>query len=308
MSNLAELQDGQYLHDAPLEIQGEIYNIQERIGSGGMAFVYRTLDAKGKRMVVKAYKSSLRKDVYQEITKGFDTRRQHPYVPNNALVYPHAGTASRAVVYDYVEGEPAYYDGMRKIEDRIREARMLLAKTMPTLHILINNGLIHRDMKPGNLLVWPGNEGVTVLDSDFLIEISRRKTSNLVFGTPLYYAPEQAAGEESATTDVFGLGATITYELMDYETKAIIDLGDQRLGANGLMISRQLSSLTEQADTQRKLLDLSRFPEDVRTEAHGLICALIAMLQPDPAARPKTLKEVMQLLSSTPNVSMHYGP
>lgn len=154
--------------------------------------------------------------------------------------------------------------------------------------------------------MWPEDEDVTILDPDFLTDLNRKKTLRDVFGTALYHAPEQAAGQESNTMDVFGLGSTITYEFMDYETKTTIDLGDQRLDSKDLMRHRQLSSLTKTADTQKKLLNLSRFPEEVRNEAHGLICALIAALQPDPAARPKTLKEILQLLNSTPNNTMNY--
>lgn len=107
MSNLAKLQEGQQLYDASMEIHGEIYNLKEMIGSGGTAFAYKALDAEGKTVVVKVYKNGLKNETYQEIARCFGNRRQHPYIANTALIYPHAGKESSAVVYNYVKGKPA---------------------------------------------------------------------------------------------------------------------------------------------------------------------------------------------------------
>ena len=109
----------------------------------------------------------------------------------------------------YVEGEP--------LSTRLKEAgRLGVAETMSivaqaadALHAAHHNGTVHRDVKPGNLIVKPNGAVILV---DFGVARSAAVTSvtglNAIVGTALYMAPEQVAkGNVTPATDIYALGA-----------------------------------------------------------------------------------------------------
>ncbi|MBO4210722.1 protein kinase [Micromonospora echinofusca] len=113
------------------------------------------------------------------------------------------------LVMEFVDGEPL----SRRIEAAgqlgVAETMSVVAQAAQALHAAHNRGIVHRDVKPSNLLVQP--DGTVVL-VDFGVARSTNVTSitstNAVPGTALYMAPEQAAGRPvSAATDIYALGA-----------------------------------------------------------------------------------------------------
>lgn len=99
-----------------------------------------------------------------------------------------------------------------------REAAELVAKLARTVHYAHQRGILHRDIKPGNILVDAGGEPhLTDFGLARLLEKESTITRTLeVFGTPSYMAPEQAAGENNQLTtgtDIYGLGAVLYYLL-----------------------------------------------------------------------------------------------
>ena len=100
----------------------------------------------------------------------------------------------------------------------IRQAAELIAKVARTVHYAHEHGILHRDIKPGNILLdQKGEPHLTDFGLARLIETESTVTRTLeVLGTPSYMAPEQAAGETtklSKATDVYGLGAVL-YQLL----------------------------------------------------------------------------------------------
>src|SRR5256885_6810979 len=100
----------------------------------------------------------------------------------------------------------------------IRRAVELIAKVARTVHYAHEHGILHRDIKPGNILLdAKGEPHLTDFGLARLVETESSVTHTLdVIGTPSYMAPEQAVGNNAAVssvTDVYGLGAVL-YQLL----------------------------------------------------------------------------------------------
>ena len=100
----------------------------------------------------------------------------------------------------------------------IRQAAELIAKVARTVHYAHEHGILHRDIKPGNILLdQKGEPHLTDFGLARLVETESTVTrTKEVLGTPSYMAPEQAVGETrklTSATDVYGLGAVL-YQLL----------------------------------------------------------------------------------------------
>src|SRR6059036_2604029 len=100
----------------------------------------------------------------------------------------------------------------------IRQAAELIAKVARTVHYAHEHGILHRDIKPGNILLdTKGEPQLTDFGLARLVEAESTVTrTKEVMGTPSYMAPEQAVGNNAAVggaTDVYGLGAVL-YQLL----------------------------------------------------------------------------------------------
>src|SRR5438093_8385979 len=109
-------------------------------------------------------------------------------------------------------------EGARREPMPIRRAVELIAKVAHTVHYAHEHGILHRDIKPGNILLdQKGEPHLTDFGLARLVEADSTVTGTKeVLGTPSYMAPEQAAGETtklSKATDVYGLGAVL-YQLL----------------------------------------------------------------------------------------------
>src|SRR5437763_8030783 len=107
---------------------------------------------------------------------------------------------------------------VRRTPMPIRQAVELIAKIARTVHYAHEHGILHRDIKPGNILLdAKGEPHLTDFGLARLVESESSVTHTLdVLGTPSYMAPEQAAGNNAAVgsvTDVYGLGAVL-YQLL----------------------------------------------------------------------------------------------
>ena len=194
------------------------YQIVEEIGRGGMARVYRAYQPQLERWVALKVLTT-RGTSSREFLKRF--RREAKAIA--ALRHPNILT-----IYDYGEEKGIAYIVMEYVDGGTLKARLtegpmewpdVATLVIPIGHALTyahSQGIIHRDVKPGNVLLartdWP-------LLADFgLVKLLGRQQDitkpGTSIGTPAYLSPEQAAGEEvDHRSDVYGLGIVL-YELL----------------------------------------------------------------------------------------------
>lgn len=201
------------------EIINRKYILQELIGTGGMAHVYRAETVSGhKTVAVKLLKEEFLND--RELLRRFSKegkasqRLQHDNIVSALDVGEYNGVPY--IVFEYVEG--------RTIEDIIREkgrlsiqeATALCSQMMDALQYAHEHGIIHRDIKPQNILV--NEHGIAKL-ADFGIAREVSATTHTfdgknVIGSVHYISPEQARGENvSEASDIYSAGITL-YEML----------------------------------------------------------------------------------------------
>jgi serine/threonine-protein kinase len=219
------------------------YVLGDRLGSGGMSTVYRAQDRVLERTVaVKVLAEHLSDD--EKFVARF--RREALAVaklvhPNIVQVYDTGVDAGRHfIVMEYVEGRSGAQLLQRDGALEPATAVEIAAQACAGLEYAHRMGIIHRDVKPGNLMVIGGPAGgppeMTVKLADFGIaraaEQTRLTQVGSVVGTAAYLSPEQSRGEEATPiSDVYSLGV-VTYQLLTarlpYEGNSLAELAIRR--------------------------------------------------------------------------------
>ncbi|HLZ62009.1 MAG TPA: protein kinase [Ktedonosporobacter sp.] len=208
-----------------IEVLGERYQLQDPIGRGGMATIYRGRDIRMDRIVA----IKVLREVYSTDPK-FVTRFQREAKAASALQHPNI-----VQVYDYGQSDGSYFIVMELVEGtdlrRYLRSRGVLAidRAIIIAHDVAlglgaahRRNIVHRDVKPQNVLV--GRDGSIKL-TDFGIasvykdiNAERLTTTGMTLGTVQYYAPEQAQGEiVNPAADVYALGI-VMYEMLTGRT------------------------------------------------------------------------------------------
>ncbi|MGF1424895.1 serine/threonine-protein kinase [Kitasatospora sp. LaBMicrA B282] len=196
----------------PSEIGG--YRLEDRLGAGGMGVVYRGRSVSGRQVAVKVIRPELAEH------PEFRTRFRHE-VDAARLV----SGAFTAPVLDADADAPApwlatSYIAAPSLADRVarqgpltapavRQLATGLAEALRDIHRV---GLVHRDLKPGNVLL--ADDGPRVIDFGIAraFEGTQLTTAGVVVGTPPYMAPEQfRLSTATPATDVFALGSVLAY-------------------------------------------------------------------------------------------------
>jgi outer membrane protein assembly factor BamB len=192
------------------------YVIERRLGAGGMGVVYLARTVAGRQVAVKVIRREYAED------PGFRTRFRREAAAARRV----SGAFTAPVVDAEPEGDPPWlatlYVPGGSLTDRLdregplpaREAARVGAQLAEALQDIHRCGLVHRDLKPGNVLL--AGDGVRVIDFGIsrALSASRRLTeSGEVLGSPPFMAPEQltGSGEVTEAADVFALGAVVAF-------------------------------------------------------------------------------------------------
>jgi Tol biopolymer transport system component/tRNA A-37 threonylcarbamoyl transferase component Bud32 len=197
------------------------YRIERELGQGGMATVYLAEDLRHRRKVaVKVLRPELAATLgserfFREIEVA--ARLQHPHI----LPLHDSGEAGGFLYYvmPYVEGESLRERLLRQRELPVHDAVKILIEIVDALAYAHSRGVVHRDIKPDNVLL----SGRHALVTDFGVakavsEATGRQqltTAGVALGTPAYMAPEQAAADPHIDhrVDIYAVGV-VGYELL----------------------------------------------------------------------------------------------
>jgi serine/threonine protein kinase/TolB-like protein/Tfp pilus assembly protein PilF len=259
------------------------YELVEEIGRGGQGVVYRARQ-KSLNRIVALKVIGLGQWATKANVKRFRLEAEAAASLEHPCIVP---------IYEVGERDGACYFSMKFVEGgqldevvrrepmSIRCAVKLIVKVARTVHYAHEHGILHRDIKPGNVLLDAKGEPLL---TDFglarLVETESTVTHTMeVLGTPSYMAPEQAVGSNAAvgsTTDVYGIGAVL-YQLVTghppfaggttYETiKLLLDSEPRQPRMLNPKVDRDLSTICLKClekDPQRRYASALALAEDL---------------------------------------------
>lgn len=203
-------------------ILGDRYKVDKRIGIGGMASVYKAEDMQlGREVAIKIIHESLSgDDVFLKQFHNEAHAAANMSHPNIVMVHDIGQYDARYyMVMEYVEGPTLKEIILEYKNDSefmpVERVLNLIIQVCHGLGYAHRSGLVHCDMKPQNILVTADDKAkITDFGISRAVSEATRSGSDVVWGTPQYFSPEQAAGEPpSPASDVYSIGI-IMYEML----------------------------------------------------------------------------------------------
>jgi hypothetical protein len=257
------------------QLVGGRFRVVRKAAAGGMGQIFRAVDeANGETVAIK-----------QIAALGAEKRFEREAEVLAAIVHPgvvrHVAHGEGYLVMEWVEGETLAH----RLEERgltAREALVAIGGAAAALGEVHRRGVVHRDVKPANLL-FPEEGGLALKVIDFGIALRSDRHGALtqtgyLMGTPGYMSPEQIRGGElDARADVFALGCVL-YECLT---------------------GRPAFSAAQFLGTRAKVLfddpePAQRFAPEIPAELDALVSRLLAK---EPALRPHDATEIAALLA-----------
>jgi serine/threonine protein kinase len=295
------------------ELFADRYQLERRLGVGGMATVQLAFDTRLERYVaVKLLAEHLAED------SSFVSRFKREALAAARLVHPNIVqvfdfgsdrlSGRQFIVMEFVDGQSC----AELLRDRgpmpPRDAVEILTQSCRGLDYAHRNGVVHRDVKPGNLLV--NTDGVVKL-ADFGIAKAAEQSDitkvGSVLGTAAYLSPEQARGEPAGpASDLYALGV-VSFQLMagrlPYEAASLTELARQqesgpppRLGDFARDVPPALAAAVARAlarDPERRYADAAEMEDALRDGLAG-----IAHTEDLDATRALPQEEATRMLST----------
>ncbi|MBN2002661.1 MAG: SUMF1/EgtB/PvdO family nonheme iron enzyme [Anaerolineae bacterium] len=284
------------------------YTILEKIGQGGMAEVYKGRHVGLQRLVaIKFLGRAL--DIDERVTQRFQREAQAIAAmrhPNIVQVHDFGSfEGGHYLVMEYVEGTDLRQEMNRRAQenhpftpDEIINLARQIAFALDYAH---EQGVIHRDVKPGNILIT--RDGQAILGDFGLVMLRNRisqATLGTTFGTPEYIAPEQATDSRAAVpqSDIYALGGVI-YEMvtgeLPFEADSAISLALKHIQEDPIPPRRHNPRLP-QAVEDVILRALAKNPRQRYATAQEFVDALQQAWRtgtPPPAVTPSAFDETL---------------
>jgi serine/threonine-protein kinase len=207
----------------------EGFEIIRKLGEGGMGIVYEAMDRTlRRRCALKQMRDHIASDPRQRrrFLREASTvaSLRHPNIVEIHSAFESEGQLY--LVFEFVAGE-CLNERLERGALPPNEAVALLRQMARALDYAHAKGVIHQDLKPGNIMV--SNEGAKVMDFGIARQTDARTplttTTGEIVGTPFYMAPEQESGEPVKQSDIFALGVC-AYEMLSgrrpFETVACL--------------------------------------------------------------------------------------
>jgi serine/threonine protein kinase len=261
--------------------------VTEMLGVGGMGSVYKARDTRLDRFVaLKVLRKELSADPLEAARLEQEARATASINHPNVVQVYSAGHAHGQIYLVMELVDRGSLDDLMAEKTRVPEAEALAAGIQAArgLQAAHEKGLIHRDVKPANILF---GEGQTAKIGDFGLAIAaeqKAEAQNEIWGTPYYVAPERLNNEaEDFRSDIYSLGATLFHAI-----------------AGQPPIEGETTSAAELRQLKSNPPDLRAVTSDVSGETARIIKRMLA---PDPAKRFGSYAELIKELQRAANPS-----
>jgi eukaryotic-like serine/threonine-protein kinase len=263
------------------------YQLEKTLGSGGMAVVYQARDLELERSVaIKVLREDYSRDAgFRESFRQEARAAANLSHPNIVTVHDFGLDTGRLfIVMEYIPGTDLKSILQQQGRLPTSEALALMVQACSGVGYAHRAGLVHCDLKPQNMLITPDRR-LKVTDFGIaraLASIHPEEKSEIVWGSPQYFSPEQAAGiAPSPSSDVYSLGVVL-YELLT---------GKPPFSA---------SSSTELARLHREAAPVP--PRQLNPAVpEGLEQVLLKVLSKEPSARYRTADQYGRVLMTIQN-------
>jgi serine/threonine protein kinase len=299
------------------------YEVRERIGVGGMARVYKGWDANLDRIVaIKILHEHLAED--SSFKERFEREAKliaslnHPNIVQvyDFSVLDEGGQMISYMVMPYIPGktlreilEELVARGERMPHERIRDILLDVASALQYAH---SRGMVHRDVKPANILF---DEHGRVVLSDFgiarLVESANLTQEGATVGTPTYISPEQAAGMPvDSRADLYALGV-ILYEMLAGEPPFS---ADTNLSLILKHMSEPVPSVSEKMSVNNAALDaliykaMAKNPDDRYPDAQGFANDVVGVFGGDASRVGKSITSTTEVKKVSINDTLTLPP
>ncbi|MDJ0973237.1 MAG: serine/threonine-protein kinase [Planctomycetota bacterium] len=273
------------------------YQVEDKLGQGGMATIYKALDTElGRQVVVKVPLPTIMQ------TEGFKERFEGEIRGLIDVEHPHVVSILARGEHEHVPYFVTQFCSGGNLEDRIEEAKAhrldpkaitpWLPKIADALDFIHQKGIVHRDIKPANILF---DDAGNVYLSDFGVakalgpQDAGLTATGLTLGSPEYMAPEQVANDDlGPPADQYALAVTV-YECL---SGTFPFTGDNPLTVLAKKCSEPAPSLAKEHDVPREISDvvmraLEADPEDRFENCTAFAAAFeVALWSVDPSAAP----------------------
>ena len=200
------------------QIIKERYEITQLLGEGGMSYVYKAIDKQLQRTVaIKTLKPNyVEQEKFVERFKREAQTAANLNHPNIVQIFDWGIGDEPFFVMEYIEGNTLTSIIANKRTISMNDILFIGAQVSSGLQAAHSKGLVHRDIKPGNIMITPDGK---VKVTDFGIVSLQNEESDItktgsILGTASYISPEQAQGKPvSKESDLYSLG-TVLYELI----------------------------------------------------------------------------------------------